>query len=89
MIKEDIINRLWNESSLSKKEASKIIDELIGLLRDEIIQGNRLKISGFGVFDQLEKKRKIARNPGTGEAVKVKGGRTLKFRPCNHLIRLA
>ena len=44
-------------------------------------RGERIELRGFGVFLVKPRKRRIGRNPRTGEEVRTPPGRTIRFRP--------
>lgn len=77
------------EFGLSKKEVALLISTFISKLKESIENldaGNRIELRGFGTFGIKQRKARIARNPKTGEAVKVptrkspvfKAGREMK-----------
>lgn len=81
MTKEDIVNRIWENLNLSKKQSAEVIDQLLVIIKDILSDGERLKIGGFGVFEIRERKARIGRNPKTGEKAAIKQGETIKFKP--------
>ncbi len=81
MTKEDIVNRIWEELDLNKKEAADIIDQLLTNMKMVLKDGEKLKIGGFGVFEVRERKPRMGRNPKTGEPAEIKAGQTIKFKP--------
>lgn len=81
MTKEDIVNRIWEELDLNKKEAAEIIDQLLTNMKMVLKDGEKLKIGGFGVFEVRDRKPRMGRNPKTGEPAEIKAGQTIKFKP--------
>jgi len=80
LIKADMVESLFNEMGLNKKEAG----ELVGLLFEELgaslAVGEQVKLSGFGSFDLRDKKERPGRNPRTGEKVTISARRVVTFR---------
>lgn len=81
MTKEDLVNRIWEQLDLSKKESADIVDQILVNMKTVLKDGEKLKIGGFGVFEVRERKPRMGRNPKTGEAAEIKSGQTIKFKP--------
>ena len=81
MNKTDLINRLAERLDGDKKTAQKAVEGVIDLVQREVQRGQKVSISGFGVFEKRARAARTARNPRTGEAVKVKKTNVPSFRP--------
>ncbi len=81
MTKEDIVNRIWENLDLSKKDAAEVVERLLLCFKDVLKKEDRLKIGGFGVFEVRRRKARLGRNPKTGEKAEIKEGYTIKFKP--------
>jgi len=58
------------------------VDALFSMMREELIQGNRIEIRGFGVLAvRTAKVKPAARNPRTGEVINVPPRRKTHFKP--------
>jgi len=57
-----------------------VVQEFMNEVVEELAKGNRLEFRGFGVFGIVKRKPRIARNPHTGEQVKVPGKRAVVFK---------
>jgi integration host factor subunit alpha len=79
--KEDIVNRIWNQVNLNKKESAHVVETIISSVKDVLARGDKLKIGGFGVFEVKDRKARMGRNPKTGEEAEIKAGKTIKFKP--------
>jgi len=79
--KTDLINRLAERLDGDKKTAQKAVEGVIDLVQREVQRGQKVSISGFGVFEKRARAARTARNPRTGEAVKVKKTNVPSFRP--------
>jgi nucleoid DNA-binding protein len=59
-----------------------MVDSMFAAMRDSLIQGDRIEIRGFGVFQVKETKPKpAARNPRTGEIIYVPARKKTHFKP--------
>ncbi|MBN2385117.1 HU family DNA-binding protein [bacterium] len=82
MTKEQIIDRIRETTdSLSKKQASDIMNKFLDILKQTLRDGEEIKISSFGKFYVQNRKPRMGRNPKTGEDAAIKEGKTIKFRP--------
>ena len=80
MNKSQLINTIASASSVQRGEIKKIVDMLFDLTEETLKQGEKVVISGFGVFSVAEVSERIGRNPRTGEQVKIPARRNVKFR---------
>jgi DNA-binding protein HU-beta len=64
-----------------KKTASAALDAVLAEVQAAVTKGDKVSITGFGVFEKRVRAARMARNPRTGEAVKVKKTAIPAFRP--------
>jgi DNA-binding protein HU-beta len=64
-----------------KKTATAALDAVLAEVQAAVTKGDRVAITGFGVFEKRVRGPRTARNPRTGEAVKVKKTSVPTFRP--------
>ena len=64
-----------------KKSASSALDAVLAEIQTAVTKGDRVAITGFGVFEKRVRAARTARNPRTGESVKVKKTSVPAFRP--------
>lgn len=81
MNKTDLINQLAERLDGDKKTAQVAVEGFIDLVQREVQRGKSVSISGFGVFEKRARAARTARNPRTGESVKVKKTTVPAFRP--------
>ncbi len=81
MNKTDLINQLAERLDGNKKTAQEAVEGIIDLVQRQVQKGESVSISGFGVFEKRARAARTARNPRTGEAVKVKKTTVPAFRP--------
>ena len=63
-----------------KKAATAALDAVLKEIQNAVTKGDRVAITGFGVFEKRVRAARTARNPRTGEAVKVKKTSVPAFR---------
>ncbi|MDT4900417.1 MAG: DNA-binding protein HU-beta [Pseudonocardiales bacterium] len=64
-----------------RKRAAAALDAVIDSVYATIARGERVAITGFGVFERRERAARVARNPATGARVDVPASRVPAFRP--------
>ena len=64
-----------------KKSANAALDAVLAEIQATVTKGDKIAITGFGVFEKRVRAARTARNPRTGEAVKVKKTSVPTFRP--------
>src|SRR3954453_15047326 len=64
-----------------RKTATQALDAVISEVENAVTKGDRVAITGFGVFEKRARNARTARNPRTGEPVKVKKTSVPAFKP--------
>ena len=80
MNKSQLIEAVAKEMAMPKNEVKKIVESLFKISVDKLRCGEKVVISGFGVFSVALSAARIGRNPRTGAAVKIAPRRTVRFR---------
>ncbi len=73
------------DNDVSKAEAGRIVDHVTELVTSVLKKGDRVRFPGFGTFRVLKRKARIARNPQTGEPVRVPARTVPRFTPAKEL----
>ncbi|MEV5537715.1 HU family DNA-binding protein [Saccharopolyspora shandongensis] len=63
-----------------KKTASQAVESVVDIIVRNVNKGEKVNITGFGVFEKRARAARTARNPRTGESVKVKKTNVPAFR---------
>ena len=80
--KKDLAMEIAKDTGCRKSLASKMVDSIFKAMRESLINGDRIEIRGFGVFQVKNTKPKpAARNPRTGEIIYVPARRKTHFKP--------
>jgi len=84
MNKSELVEALARRSDLSKKDARAVVDTLFdpqnGILATAMRKGDRVSITGFGTFEVRQRAERMARNPRTGQQMRVPATRMPAFR---------
>jgi len=82
MTKAEIVDAVYDKvGGFSKKEAAEVVEEVFEAMKDVLVRGEKIKVSGFGNFVVRSKKERIGRNPQTGEQIEISARRVLNFKP--------
>ena len=92
MSKADFIQAVAKEGKVSKADAKRSVElvfEAIATSLKGVKGGGRLQIGTFGTFVTSKRAARMGRNPRTGEAIKIKASRSLRFKPSAQLKKAA
>ena len=64
-----------------KKSATEAVNAVLETIQSAVAAGDKVAITGFGVFEKSERPARTARNPATGATVQVPESSVPKFRP--------
>ena len=79
--RKDLSNKIYQNLGFSKNFSSKLIDNFFESLIEELIKTNKMKISSFGTFNVISKKKRIGRNPKTKVEAIIEPRKVVKFTP--------
>ncbi len=85
MNKVDLVRSAVDRLELSRRDAVTLIDGVFEDIQNAVVSGEAVKIPGFGQFKVRDRAARMARNPATGEQVKVPAKRVFKFLPAKAL----
>lgn len=85
MNKADIINKVHESLGVTKADAERAVETMLGCIVDTLKDGNEVSIAGLGIFSAKMRNARTARNPRTGEAIEVPAMRVPKFRAAKAL----
>jgi len=70
---------LADKSGLSKKDQSAQLDAFVETLTGLLRKGEKINITGLGIFKVADRKARMGRNPRTGEPIQIKASKKLRF----------
>ena len=80
LTKVDFAGSLFEELGLDRREAKALVELFFEEIKDSLVQGKPVKISGFGNFELRDKTSRPGRNPKTGEETPISARRVVTFR---------
>jgi DNA-binding protein HU-beta len=81
MNKAELIDVLTDKLGTDRRQATAAVENVVDTIVRAVHKGDSVTITGFGVFEQRRRAARVARNPRTGETVKVKPTSVPAFRP--------
>ncbi|OBH63742.1 DNA-binding protein [Mycobacterium colombiense] len=81
MNKAELIDVLTTKLNTDRRQATAAVENVVDTIVRAVHKGDSVTITGFGVFEQRRRAARVARNPRTGETVKVKPTSVPAFRP--------
>ena len=92
MSKSNFINVVAKQGKISKAEAKRRVESVFGAIESGLKGArseSRYTIGTFGTFVTSKRGSRMGRNPRTGELIKVKASKSLRFKPSAQLKRAA
>lgn len=80
MNKRDLVDAISDRMGDSKRMANDALNAVLDTIQETVASGDKVAITGFGVFEKQVRKPRVARNPATGASVKVPKTSVPKFR---------
>jgi DNA-binding protein HU-beta len=87
MNKGEFIDRLADKTSMTKKEARHLLDSVLDLVQETLLQGDEVKLVGFGKFAVRARKASSRINPQTKRPIDVEAKVVPLYRPGKELKR--
>jgi DNA-binding protein HU-beta len=79
--KSQLVDRIAKQIEGGRANATKAVDAVFEAIQEAVSSGEKVTITGFGVFERVERAARTGRNPATGEPVHVAASTVPKFRP--------
>jgi DNA-binding protein HU-beta len=85
MNKAALIEKMAADAGITKTSAATAVDSLIEGVTGALKKNQRVTLVGFGTFGVSKRKARTGRNPQTGETIKIKAKRAVRFKPGKQL----
>ena len=80
MNKTELIAAVAEKAELSKKDAEKAVKAFTDVVSEELVNGGKIQLVGFGTFEVSEREAREGRNPKSGEVMNIPASKTPKFK---------
>jgi len=81
MTKDELVAKVSETTGIKKVDIHKALEAVINTIVEKIKAGEKVNITGLGIFKLKDKKARLARNPKTGESIQVPAKKAPKFLP--------
>ena len=80
MNKTEIIAAVAQKTGMTKKDAERVINATIETIETSLVKGDKVQISGFGIFEVKAREARVGRNPRTKETIQIPATRLPAFK---------
>ena len=80
MNKSELIGLVAENSGLTRKDTERAINAALDAITASLVRGEKVQLSGFGVFETKDRESRIGRNPHTKEAIDIPATRVPTFK---------
>ncbi len=85
MNRQELITEISNRTGLMKKDTDDVIVAFMDIVKESLVRGDKVSLSGFGTFDIVKRAARTGRNPKTGETIQIESSVSPKFKPAKAL----
>ena len=80
MNKTELIAAVAEKTGITKKDAERVVNATIETIQENLIKGEKVSISGFGIFEVKTREARTGRNPRTKETIQIPATRLPAFK---------
>lgn len=80
MNKSEIIDKIAGDHELTKVKAKEIVEQLFGFVGKDLKKEGRFSFPDLGTFTVSQRAARTGRNPATGETIKIKASKNVRFK---------
>lgn len=85
MNKRQLVDSMSARSGLTTKQSERALNALMSVIHSELSSGGNVPLNRFGVFRVVDRVARMARNPKTGEAMKIEARKVPVFKAGSNL----
>ena len=80
MNKTELIAAVAAKTGLTKKDAEKVVNATIDSITENLVKGDKVNVSGFGIFEVKTREARVGRNPRTKETIQIPATKLPAFK---------
>ena len=80
MNKTELVAAIADKAELSKKDSEKALKAFVDVVTEQLKEGEKVQLVGFGTFEVSERAAREGRNPQTGKTMKIAACKAPKFK---------
>ena len=81
MNKAELVEEIASSTGESRRLVQNVLDTYIDVVQKQVKKGEKVSLPGFGTFERRARSARTARNPQTGDPIKVKASKVPAFKP--------
>lgn len=85
MNKTELIASVAQNANITKKDAERIVNATFDIIAAQLAAGDRVQVSGFGIFEVKERQARVGRNPKTNATIEIPASKSPAFKPAKAL----
>ena len=80
MNKTELISVVAEKSGITRKDAERVVNATFETITAELKKGEKVQLSGFGIFEVKAREARVGRNPHTKEAIQIPASKVPAFK---------
>ena len=80
MNKTELIAAVAAKTGLTKKDAERVVNATVDAIAESLVKGDKVQLSGFGIFEVKAREARVGRNPRTKETIQIPATRLPAFK---------
>ena len=80
MNKTELIAAVAAKTGLTKKDAERVVNATVETITESLVKGDKVQVSGFGIFEAKTRDARVGRNPRTKETIQIPATRLPVFK---------
>ncbi len=80
MNKTELISAIAEKSGITKKDAERVLNATVETITNAMVKGDRIQLSGFGIFETKKREARTGRNPHTNQTIEIPATRVPVFK---------
>ena len=85
MNKTELIASVAQNANITKKDAERIVNATFDIIAAQLAAGDRVQVSGVGIFEVKERQARVGRNPKTNATIEIPASKSPAFKPAKAL----
>ena len=80
MNKTELIAAVAEKAGITKKDAERVVNATVEAITESLVKGEKVQVSGFGIFEVKNREARIGRNPRTKQSIQIPATRLPAFK---------
>lgn len=86
MNKTELIDSMAEKAGLTKADAGKALNACVDIIKEQLANGDKVTLIGFGTFSVVDRPAHTGRNPRTGKTINIAAKKSAKFKAGKGLV---